>query len=316
MSEHSKTDTSTDDRAGTAPEGQSLLTQDSLSLFLAAISGGVLGMLLTLLVLALVNGGTLSFSGPRITQLEEYVTRVDENLGSLSDNINAVSGQTAALQQQLGSVETALRNEIATQSEDLSVINDAVETLQITRQQFNHFTEALNAALADMQAMDPSAAPAPVAEPATEEPAAEEESAASAAEETVTGEEMDAEPASDTAESTAVVTSTQVMSSTDLAAGTIAVLLFVDEDGNGTLGDSETNLIGIPVSLLDSEGTVIDTQESSDAGVAFTGLETGVYAVTVDDTLGYELLGESTVDVAIGEEATEGMVVYMPVAAE
>lgn len=146
-------------RAESAPELEyRMVTHDSLSMFLAAIGGAVLGMLLTLLVLALVNGGTLSFSGPRITQLEEYVSRVDQNVGSVSANINLVSEQAAAVQQQLGSVETALRNELETQGGNLETLNESVETLQVTRQQFDHFMGALNTALADMQAMSPTAA--------------------------------------------------------------------------------------------------------------------------------------------------------------
>ena len=58
---------------------------DSLTMFGAAIGGAVLGMLLTLLVLAVINGGTLSFSGgARLDLLEASVARIDENVGAVS----------------------------------------------------------------------------------------------------------------------------------------------------------------------------------------------------------------------------------------
>ena len=48
---------------------------DSLSMFGAAIGGAVLGMLLTLLILAIINGGTLSFSGgERLAVMEASMT--------------------------------------------------------------------------------------------------------------------------------------------------------------------------------------------------------------------------------------------------
>lgn len=147
-----------------------MVTQDSLSMFLAAIGGAVLGMLLTLLVLALVNGGTLSFSGQRMDRLEAFVTRINQNVDAVSNNIDTVSQQAAAVQQQLGAVETALRSELETQSTDLATINDAVSTLEVTRQQFGVFMQALDSALGDMQAMNLDAEAAP-AETTTDEAA-------------------------------------------------------------------------------------------------------------------------------------------------
>ena len=67
-------------------------SQDSLSMFFAAIGGAVLGTLGTLLILALVNGGTLNFTRPeRMAVLEENLARVDQNVGMVSQNIDAVS---------------------------------------------------------------------------------------------------------------------------------------------------------------------------------------------------------------------------------
>jgi len=305
-------------RAEIAPEIEyKMVTHDSLSMFLAAIGGAILGMLLTLLVLALVNGGTLSFSGPRITQLEEYVGRVDENLGAVSANIDLISEQAATLQQQLGSVEESLRAELDTQSGSLDTLNRSVETLNVTRQQFGHFMGALNSALSDMQAMDPTAV---LAEDAV---AADTEAAAAitneAATETTVAEATTAEEgsaATDEADATVALPAPQIIASADVPMGAIAVVPFIDGNGDGALSDGETNLIGIPVSLLNSEGEVIATQESSDAGILFDELDPGSYEVTVDEAMGYSLLSETTAAVALGEEAEEGFIVYIPVAAE
>ncbi len=288
------------ERAEVAPEIEyKMVTHDSLSMFLAAIGGAVLGMLLTLLVLALVNGGTLSFSGPRITQLEEYVSRVDENVGSVSANINLVSEQAASLQQQLGSVETALRGELATQSGNLETIQSSVATLEVTRQQFGVFMGALNTALADMQAIDPNAPAAVEAAPASE--TATTEAAAPAVEDPSETNELSAP---------------QSVASADVAANAIAAVLFVDENGDGLLSDGETNLIGLPVTLTDANGATIATAESSDAGLLFSDLAAGEYTITVDDTLGYSLLSQPTATVTVAEDATAGTLVYLPVAAE
>jgi hypothetical protein len=287
------------ERAEAAPEIEyRMVTHDSLSMFLAAIGGAVLGMLLTLLVLALVNGGTLTFSGPRITQLEAYVSRINENLGAVSANIDLVSEQAATLQQQLGSVEGALRAELATQTGDIESLNTSVETLQVTRQQFGVFVEALNSALAEMQTLDPSAASATDAA-ASVEPA--EESAA---------------PAADTTTETTDLPAPQSAASADVAANALAVLLFVDENSDGVLDEGETNLIGLPVTLQTADGTTVATAESGDAGVVFSDLTSGDYRVTVDDTLGYTLSTAPVATVTVDEGAAEGTVIYIPVTAE
>ncbi len=54
---------------------------DSLSMF-GALTAAVLGMLLTLLILAIINGGTLSFSGgERLAVMEASMTRARRKCG-------------------------------------------------------------------------------------------------------------------------------------------------------------------------------------------------------------------------------------------
>ncbi len=53
---------------------------------------------------------------------------------------------------------------------------------------------------------------------------------------------------------------------------------------------------------------------TTDSGVLFEGLEAGVYTVTVEDALGFELLSGESVDVTVAEGG-EGNAVYFSVAA-
>ena len=87
------------ERTEAAPELQyHAVNQDSLSMFIAAIAGAILGTALTLLILALINGGTLSYAGERMQSLESHLQQVDENVGAVSANIDIVSAQAAAIQ--------------------------------------------------------------------------------------------------------------------------------------------------------------------------------------------------------------------------
>jgi uncharacterized coiled-coil protein SlyX len=153
------------ERAEEAPELEyRAVSHDSLSMFLAAIGGAILGMLLTLLILALINGGTLSFSGgERLSVFETKLQAVDRNVDAVSHNVDAVSQQAAQLNDQLSSVETALRSEIATQGANVSTMGQAITELDKTRAQFNTFIGALSEA---MTSINKSNAPAESAAPA------------------------------------------------------------------------------------------------------------------------------------------------------
>lgn len=121
---------------------------DSLAMFGAAIGGAVLGMLLTLLVLAVINGGTLSFSGgERLDVLEASVARIDENVGAVSYNVDVVAEQARAIQTQLATVETNLRAELARSGEDVAALQQAVSDLDRASDQFTLFLTALQDAL-------------------------------------------------------------------------------------------------------------------------------------------------------------------------
>jgi hypothetical protein len=121
---------------------------DSLTMFGAAIGGAVLGMLLTLLVLAVINGGTLSFSGgQRLDELEARFVRIDENVGAVSYNVDMVAQQAQTLQSQLVTLEGALGDDIASANGNIEELRGAVDTLNRSTSQFTVFLAALDEAL-------------------------------------------------------------------------------------------------------------------------------------------------------------------------
>ncbi len=119
---------------------------DSLTMFGAAIGGAVLGMLLTLLVLAIINGGTLSFTGgQQVEQLALNVARIDENVGAVSYNVDLVAQQTQALQAEIAAIETTVTGDVAE-------LQTAVDSLNQSATQFTVFLTALNEALSEAAA--------------------------------------------------------------------------------------------------------------------------------------------------------------------
>lgn len=278
------------ERAEDAPELEyKAVSHDSLSMFLAAIGGAILGMLLTLLILALINGGTLSFSGgERLTVFESKLQAVDSNVNAVSHNVDAVSQQALALQNQLGAVETALRSEISTQGANVANLSSAIGELDKTREQFNTFIGALGEAMAEMNA--PAAAPAQAAAPAVE-PAV-----------------VEAAPAETELPALAVE------NSADVAAGALAVVLFVDANANGTLDEGEAKVEGATVAVTDSEGKALTGEQNADLGLLFSDLAAGDYQVAVEDAAGHTLLSAAQADVTVAEGASEGQILYVPVA--
>jgi hypothetical protein len=266
------------------------VSHDSLSMFLAAIGGAVLGMLLTLLILALINGGTLSFTGgERLAVFEEKLNAVDNNVNAVSHNVDTVSQQAQAVVSQLNTVESALRAEMAAQGANLGNLDQAVTQLDRTRQQFDLFMGALSQAMSSMQQIDASTSEAPAR-------AAAEVAAPASAEVTL--------PA------------LQVTASPDVVPGAVSVVLFVDANANATLDEGETQIPGASISVTNAEGNAIASADTTDTGVLFSDLAAGEYKITVEDAAGYNLLSQSQADVTIAEDAEEGQLIYVPVASE
>ena len=287
-----------------APELEySAVRNDSLAMFGAALGGAVLGMLLTLLMLAIVNGGTLNFSGGmrQIAAFEANLERINENVGAVSANVDVVAERTDALQSDLDSVATDLRSQLGSQSEEIAGINDTLGTLDQTRQQFDIFVGALNTALSDMETVG-------VEDVAVEDAAAED----APAEATAPVQVETIVPSAPELDSAARAAPTVEMSP-DVARGAIQAMLFTDSNTDGIMGDDETNLIGLEISILNPSGEVVASATTTEAGALFPELEDGEYLVQVDDALGYELLSEASAVVVVDNAAEGGVLIYVPV---
>jgi uncharacterized coiled-coil protein SlyX len=262
------------------------VSHDSLSMFLAAIGGAILGMLLTLLILALINGGTLSFSGgERLTHFEATLERVNDNVGAVSANVDIVSQQAQTFATQLNTLDQTLRTELASQDANIANLSTAVSQLDVTRQQFDLFMGALSQAMSEMQT---------VAQP----------------------EPQSAAPAAPATAPAAALAPPTVLSSEDVAPDSITAILFVDANGNGVFDEGETPVTGATVTLTANEGTVVTSEQSTADGVHFSDLSAGEYVVAVEDATGYTLQSTSTAEVTVAEDAEAGQLVYIPVAAE
>ncbi|MCB0070651.1 MAG: hypothetical protein KDE20_04300 [Caldilineaceae bacterium] len=282
---------------GEAPEEEySAVRTDSLVMFGAALGGALVGMLLTLMVLALINGGTLNFSGGarQIAAFEANLARINDNVGAISTNVDTVANQANQLGANLDSVQADLQGQLDSQGNEIAGIQDSLDSLDVTQQQFDVFMGALSTALTDMESVAGEApaateAPAPEATPAEAAPA-------------------DSAPATDAVELPVPV----VQANADLGPDSVVVVFFADNNGDGVMDATETNLVGMSVSLLNDAGESVTSAVSSDAGAIFEGLDAGTYQVKVDDSLGYELLSQDTFDVTLGENEG-GVAIFIPV---
>lgn len=278
------------------------LRADSLAMFGAAIGGAILGLLLTLLALALINGGTLNFSGgaEQLAAMEAGLQRVNENVGAVSTNVDIVASQTAANRTELAAAETAFQEDLTVQSQAISANQAAIGVLDQTRTQFDILVTALADALNSMEAVVGAAA----------------ESAADFAQETVAIDSEGTAVAEAEADSIAPTEMglpvPMVANSAELPAQHVIVVLFADANGDGFMDDGETGLMGATVLLLDSAGKAAATATGAEAGARFEELDAGEYEVVVEDALGYELLSQPSAAVIIGDDDSEGFVVYIP----
>ena len=288
---------------GEAPEEEySAVRTDSLVMFGAALGGALVGMLLTLMVLALINGGTLNFSGGarQIAAFEANLARINDNVGAISTNVDTVANQANQLGANLDSVQADLQGQLDSQGNEIAGIQDSLDSLDVTQQQFDVFMGALSTALTDMESVAGEApaateAPAPEATPAEAAPA-------------------DSAPATNATDATDAVELPLpvVQANADLGPDSVVVVFFADNNGDGVMDATETNLVGMSVSLLNDAGESVTSAVSSDAGAIFEGLDAGTYQVQVDDSLGYELLSQDTFDVTLGENEG-GVAIFIPV---
>lgn len=288
---------------------------ESLEAYISAISGAIIGVLATLLVLYILNGGTLRFINPaKLTAIEASLTRVDENVGAVNQNVETVAARLAAmegeagvigqLQTSLTDLDAALNAAMSEQGARLDGLDESVAALDVTRKNFDTFTAALASALSEMGTIE-----APAAEPVNAveaEPVAEAPAADAAAVEAAAPAETEAIAAS--------VTSA-VAVHTDLAADAVQVMLFVDANADGVMDEGEAALVGATVVLTPAEGEAA-TVDSADTGALFEGLTAGEYTVSLESVPGYAVDGENSASVTVDIDAEAGQVVYFALAAE
>ena len=257
-------------------------SEESLTAYLSAIGGAVIGLLLTLLVLAIWNGGTLNFTNTsKVDALDANMTRVDENLAAMSTDLETLGERLAALEGEAGAL-AQLRDSLTTFDSSLAALDQslsdqgihiteldlAVAELQVTRRNFDTFTSALIQVLAEMETNQTGAAPVPM-----------------------------------------------IVTSADVAADTVLVYLFVDANANSVMDGNEIEVAGTTIALTGPEGESVVAETSEDSGARFEELVSGEYTVSVEDALGYELVSASAVAVTINTEAEAGQIVYYAVMA-
>lgn len=274
---------------------------ESLEAYISAISGAIIGVLATLLVLYILNGGTLRFTNPaRLAALEASLTRVDENVGAVNQNVETVAARLAAmegeagvigqLQTSLTDLDTALNAAMSEQGVRMDSLDESVAALDVTRKNFDTFTTALASALSEMNTTAAPAAEAAVAVEAPQTPPV--------------------------AESPIIAVATHsVAVHTDLAADAVQVMLFVDANGDGALDEGEAALVGATVVLTPAEGEAVSV-DTVDTGALFEALIAGKYTVSLEGVPGYAVSGETSVSVTVDIDAAAGQVVYFAVAAE
>lgn len=257
-------------------------SEESLTAYLSAIGGAVIGLLLTLLVLAIWNGGTLNFTNTsKVDALDATVTRVDENMAAMSTDLETLGERLAALEGEAGAL-AQLRDSLTTFDSSLAALDQslsdqgihiteldlAVAELQVTRRNFDTFTSALIQVLAEMETNPTGAAPVPM-----------------------------------------------IVTSADVAADTVLVYLFVDANANSVMDGNEIEVAGTTIALTGPEGESVVAETREDSGARFEELVSGEYTVSVEDALGYDLVSASAVAVTINTEAEAGQIVYYAVRA-
>ena len=325
--------------------------EESLTAYLSAIGGAIIGLLLTLLVLAIWNGGTLNFTNiSKVNALESGLTDVAADLDGVNTSFDALGERIVVLEQEAGAV-FALQNSLVTLDASLSELDrslsdqginigeldSAVNDLQITRRNFDLFTAALTEALALMEKGASAAAPygdASNGRPSQErrtsatDPTSLEKQAAtstantSPADNAQTVESSASSTTSDVsgAQTSAEAQQTQILAepitviSEDVAPDSLLVYLFLDVNANGQFDGDENFIAGATITLTSPDGRAVAAESSvGSAGTLFEELVAGDHKVTVEDVQGYVLASQRNAAVNIDQEADAGHIIYFAV---
>lgn len=289
-------------------------SRDSLAMLGAAIGGALLGVFLTLLVLAIVNRGTIRFNTTgQIRAMQETIVAVDQNVGALSANLDTVVARLEGLQGQadvipglqteINAAKTeigaalseigAAQETLKAQQSQLGEMNDSIAVLDVGRQKFDVFTGALAGALSQMSALDGPAEAAAV-EVAAVEVAPVDVAPVEAA-------------AVEVAPIAPVLPTVTVAASADVAGDAVQVVYFADVNGNGIKEGEEASVVGMSLNLVDAGGAIVASVETDESGAAlFAGLAAGSYSLTTAE-------GDAIASLTVAEGAAQGQIVTVPV---
>ena len=299
--------------------------EESLTAYLSAIGGAVIGLLLTLLVLAIWNGGTLNFTNTsKVNAIEAGLTDVAQDVEAVNGNLLNLGERLVVLEQEAGAV-AELQRSFAALDTSLSVLDQslsdqgihvaeldaAVADLEATRRNFELFTSALSQALAQMESGSTStqtsrpARSAPDAGSSDTPQSAEPDRAASAG--------SPARPPT-AAQPPATLPQPEIVARQDIAPDALLVYLFVDADADGLYDSDENFIAGATVTLVAPDGAMIMTiAPVASAGTRLESLQEGQYTVSVEDVHGYSLASQNNVSVTVDPTSETGQVIYFAV---
>jgi hypothetical protein len=299
--------------------------EESLTAYLSAIGGAIIGLLLTLLVLAIWNGGTLNFTNTsKVNALEAGMTAVSSDLDGINTNVDALgerilvleqeAGAVAALQKSLATLDTSLSDldrSLSDQGIHISELDSAVSDLQVTRRNFDLFTAALTQALAMMDSETSAATPVnDTASGATRQ----ENTQAVEAVPTTTASQASNVQSSEEATLALSPAEPLAIESADVAPDALLVYLYLDANADGVFDNTENFIAGATFTLSTPDGRAVAVAENDGtAGTLFGDLDAGDYTVSVEDVQGYLLASQNSAGITIEPEAEAGQIIYFAV---
>ena len=294
--------------------------EESLTAYLSAIGGAIIGLLLTLLVLAIWNGGTLNFTNiSRVNAIHAGLTDVASDLEGVNANVDALgerlivleqeSGAVAALQKSLANLDASLTDLDRTLSEQgirLTELDSAVNDLQVTRRNFDLFTAALTDALAQMQTGTSTTQPESASRPNDRQAAGSAASQASA--------RATASQPGEQAQPNLPFPKAVTVLSQDVAPDALLIYLFLDANADGLFDTDENLIAGATVTLTSPDGRTVAAENNvGSAGTRFQELNAGEHTVILEDVQGYTLASQSSATVTIDPKAEAGHIIYFAV---
>lgn len=301
--------------------------EESLTAYLSAIGGAVIGLLLTLLVLAIWNGGTLNFTNTSkvnaieagLTDVAQDVEAVNANLADFGERLVVLeqeAGAVAELEQSFAALDTSLSDldqSLNDQGIHVAELDAAVADLEATRRNFELFISALTQALTQMESGSVNAQRSQPARSALDTSRSDARQGAETDRAAASASDSPARPSAAGPQPT-ILLPPQIVTRQDIAPDALLVYLFVDADTDGLYDSDENFIAGATVTLFAPDGAKIMTiAPVASAGTLLETLQEGKYTVSVEDVHGYSLASLNNVSVTVDPTAQSGQVIYFAV---